>query len=751
MTDTKTSGRSNRTLRRATIVCSLVLVFLILLAPTAQAASTPGSEADTPSGQSWTDLPRALTASYGITVDQVAAISDGYPEGSWRPYQSITRVQFTRMIAVAFGIKPANPAKSTFTDVPQTSAHYQYVEGCKAAGLVNGVTPDTFRPDDIVTRQQAIAITARYMAQASGQDLATMYTSAEIDDILADFGDSGGVSQELLGEMAFAAELGVAKGDASGNLVPQAMLTRIQSAALAIRGQAEIAPVLYPIGLASETADSRLEETDARLSYAGEWRTLTGKRYSGGSLSYASRPGDAVTVTFIGDALTWIAKTGPSYGKARVTVDGVASTVVDLYAGRVRYQQGVYSTGALAHGTHTVEIARYSGQSWTSKGSDVNIDALEVSNASSAETSPSSAKSTPGTPTAMDAPTATASPPAAPAGAAPPTTTTQAPTTTTTQRTTTTVAPTTTTTTAPPTTTTTSPTSQVLNVRDYGAKGDGLTDDRAAIQACIDAAVAEGKWAYMPPGTYKMNAVSGQSHALNLSSGAKLAGAGASSVIYSEVTYPFWIDGKTSITLRNFTLDSNLATVNQAGIFIKGNSSYITVDGLTITDMHWSAIATQATSTLAHSTFKNLIIRDIGMFGVHINGGGSHLVFEDCDTKSTGSKYSYYNYPAHSYYLKTCSNITMTRCQGGEVVGSTGVNAAAFTINDVSDSAFTDCYGYDSDIGIAVNRYPSTGCSNVTFYACGGTGNSKADRFEYQTSYNIIWDATCYGTFYIYR
>ena len=50
-----------------------------------------------------------------------------------------------------------------------------------------------------------------------------------------------------------------------------------------------------------------------------------------------------------------------------------------------------------------------------------------------------------------------------------------------------------------------------FNVRDYGAKGDGKTDDTAAIQAAADAAVKAGnsqfdhRSIYFPPGRYKLN------------------------------------------------------------------------------------------------------------------------------------------------------------------------------------------------------------------------------------------------------
>lgn len=44
-----------------------------------------------------------------------------------------------------------------------------------------------------------------------------------------------------------------------------------------------------------------------------------------------------------------------------------------------------------------------------------------------------------------------------------------------------------------------------LNVRDYGAKGDGTTDDAPAIQAALNAALAaDGGWVWVPPGTYKV-------------------------------------------------------------------------------------------------------------------------------------------------------------------------------------------------------------------------------------------------------
>lgn len=62
--------------------------------------------------------------------------------------------------------------------------------------------------------------------------------------------------------------------------------------------------------------------------------------------------------------------------------------------------------------------------------------------------------------------------------------------------------------------------SQFLNVKDFGAKGDGTTDDAAAIQAAVNAITAGGTL-FFPAGTYKI------STSINVTSnGVRLLGAG---------------------------------------------------------------------------------------------------------------------------------------------------------------------------------------------------------------------------------
>ena len=230
--------------------------------------------------QTWKDLPDTVTAKYGITDNQVAGISEGFAGGLWKPYKNVTRAQFTKMAVAAFNIPLANSAIASYTDVPKSNYYYPYVEGAKAAGVVTGTTATTFSPNVNITRQQAIAIVARYIAKAQGYDLATMYTADEIAALLSHFGDAASISADLKDEVAFAFDMGLTKGDDYGNIKPLANLTRIQGAAFLIRAQALVPPNLWvPAKLELVSAD----KTEGLIGqiYLGHLRSHRRRRPSG--------------------------------------------------------------------------------------------------------------------------------------------------------------------------------------------------------------------------------------------------------------------------------------------------------------------------------------------------------------------------------------------------------------------------------------------------------------------------------------
>jgi predicted amidohydrolase YtcJ len=210
----------------------------------------------------WTDLPTSVLDGYDITAEQVAEISSGYPDGTWKPFAGITRAQFVKMAVTAFSVELATPAAPSFSDVPPGDYYYSYIEGAAAAGLVTGVGGGLFTPGATITREQAIAIIARAVAAREGFDLSSL-TEAQIAEALGDFGDQASVSPSLRDEMAYAVLQGITYGDTAGNLAPKATTSRIAAAALLIRasytGPADVVltnGVIYTVDEGRTTAEA---------------------------------------------------------------------------------------------------------------------------------------------------------------------------------------------------------------------------------------------------------------------------------------------------------------------------------------------------------------------------------------------------------------------------------------------------------------------------------------------------------------
>lgn len=130
--------------------------------------------------------------------------------------------------------------------------------------------------------------------------------------------------------------------------------------------------------------------------------------------------------------------------------------------------------------------------------------------------------------------------------------------------------------------------STVRDVRNYGATGNGTTDDTAAIQAAIDSLPSSGGTVTVPAGTYRVDAVIGlrlRSYMhLKLAADAKLVAKGNSAerynIVYVNKVRDVEISGGQIVGERN----SHSGTTGEwgHGIFVRGSSN------VTIRDLHVS-------------------------------------------------------------------------------------------------------------------------------------------------------------------
>ncbi len=96
------------------------------------------------------------------TMSKLGIVS-GDPNGKFRPEEPITRAEFATICA-RFDESTPNQTP-IFTDVQSKSDHwaFEYINKAAALGWINGYTDGTFRPDDYITRAEAMTVINRVL------------------------------------------------------------------------------------------------------------------------------------------------------------------------------------------------------------------------------------------------------------------------------------------------------------------------------------------------------------------------------------------------------------------------------------------------------------------------------------------------------------------------------------------------------------------------------------------------------------
>jgi len=101
-------------------------------------------------------------AETAITYLVDKGIINGFPDGTFKPEEPVTRAQFAKMVTLALEYPTANePATPMFSDVTSSFWGFQSVEISAAAGLIMGFPDGTFAPDKNVTKAEAVTILTR--------------------------------------------------------------------------------------------------------------------------------------------------------------------------------------------------------------------------------------------------------------------------------------------------------------------------------------------------------------------------------------------------------------------------------------------------------------------------------------------------------------------------------------------------------------------------------------------------------------
>jgi hypothetical protein len=97
----------------------------------------------------------------GIVRIADAGVTSGCGGGRYCPLAKVTRAQMATFLTRTFALPQPEDEPGTFTDVPETHAHLVGIRAAVAAGLASGYPDGSFRPEQLLTREQMAAMLQR--------------------------------------------------------------------------------------------------------------------------------------------------------------------------------------------------------------------------------------------------------------------------------------------------------------------------------------------------------------------------------------------------------------------------------------------------------------------------------------------------------------------------------------------------------------------------------------------------------------
>lgn len=175
-------------------------------------------ETEVEEGISFNDMNTQHWAFKAVTSLCSQNIISGYPDGSFKPSDNITRAEFAKLIAGFLAEVSGEDSFEGFDDVKEDNWHYAYVNAAAKSGIVFGYGK-MFRPDEYIKRQDA-AVMIHRLLQKRGDNIKGNKIFADRDDI-SDYARS---SVAALGEAR------IVSGSGSNMFLPQSNLTRAEAA-----------------------------------------------------------------------------------------------------------------------------------------------------------------------------------------------------------------------------------------------------------------------------------------------------------------------------------------------------------------------------------------------------------------------------------------------------------------------------------------------------------------------------------------
>jgi hypothetical protein len=114
--------------------------------------------------RSFTDI---AGTEFETAIQSLAAyqLLSGYPDGTFRPEQSITRAEFCALVSAALDL--SSTGNSTFSDVADDAWYADAITAMAGKGFLSGYGDGTFHPDAVITYEEMVCVLNNVAAWAS--------------------------------------------------------------------------------------------------------------------------------------------------------------------------------------------------------------------------------------------------------------------------------------------------------------------------------------------------------------------------------------------------------------------------------------------------------------------------------------------------------------------------------------------------------------------------------------------------------
>ena len=194
-------------------------------------------------------------------------LASGYPDGTFKPNQEVSRAEFVALTNRAFEVD-GEGAATAFTDVKAGQWYYNDVSAAKAAEYIGGYSDGTFQPKKSISRQEVASILVRLLKLDS------------TTEGLSEFKDADQIPQWSKSAIGALVNKGLMGGYTDNTLRPYRSITRAEAVVMLDRAM--------DIGLKKTALQGTvtlngktIEEAVVRLFEAGRYEVIKEEKTNG--------------------------------------------------------------------------------------------------------------------------------------------------------------------------------------------------------------------------------------------------------------------------------------------------------------------------------------------------------------------------------------------------------------------------------------------------------------------------------------